>query len=70
MLHCDQIETGLYLHRLVFKQTQISTGLHLNRLVEEFGSTRRKRQLAEKDLAVVNPDSIGVFLPITRALLL
>ena len=29
------------------------------RLVEEFGSTRRKRQLVAQDMAAVNADSIG-----------
>lgn len=38
------------------------------RLVEEFGSTRRKRQLAEKDLAVVNPDSIDAPAQVTALL--
>lgn len=29
-----------------------------SRLVEQFGSTRRKRQMTAKELAAVNPDSI------------
>lgn len=29
------------------------------RLVEQFGSTRRKRQMTAKELATVNPESIG-----------
>lgn len=31
----------------------------LHRLVEQFGSTRRKRQMTAKELAAVNPESIG-----------